>query len=172
MHFEHRQSLYDSWVSDGEPKVIWIPGLHNPASYLKAIIQTTSRAKGWPLDKTDTYTVVTNMMNESDVQEKLKFGCYLSGLYIEGAEWSIEEKCLVMQKPKTLISAMPLIMVIPAEAAKIKLINNFKTPVYMTQSRKNISGDGLVFEADLRTLKHPNTWVLQGVCMVLNTTFG
>ena len=54
---------------------------------------------------------------------------------------------------------MPLIQIIPAEAAKIKLRNNLKTPVYMTQNRKNIRGEGLVFEADLRTLEHPNKWV-------------
>jgi len=112
------------------------------------------------------------MYEDSQVKEKLKFGCYISGLYLEGAEWSIEENCLVKQRPKSLISLMPLIMIIPAEAAKIKLRNNLRTPVYMTQNRKNISGDGLVFEADLRTLVHPNTWILQGVCMVLNTYFG
>ena len=54
---------------------------------------------------------------------------------------------------------MPLIQIIPAEASKIKLRNNLRTPVYMTQNRKNIRGEGLVFEADLRTLEHPNKWV-------------
>ena len=50
--------------------------------------------------------------------------------------------------------------------------NNFKTPVYMTQNRKNIKGEGFVFEADLRTLVHPNLWVLQGVALLLNTMYG
>ena len=67
---------------------------------------------------------------------------------------------------------MPLLQVIPAEASKIKLRNNFKTPVYMTQNRKNIKGEGFVFEADLRTLVHPNLWVLQGVALLLNTMYG
>jgi dynein heavy chain len=67
---------------------------------------------------------------------------------------------------------MPLIQIIPAEAAKIKLRNNLRTPVYMTQNRRNVRGEGLVFEADLRTLEHPNKWILQGVCLVLNTYIG
>ncbi len=112
------------------------------------------------------------MYKDEEVTEKLEYGCYISGLFLEGAEWSVEENCLVKQKPKCLIVSMPLIRIIPAEAAKIKLRNNLRTPVYMTQNRKNISGDGLVFEADLRTLVHPNTWILQGVCLVLNTYFG
>lgn len=71
-----------------------------------------------------------------------------------------------------MLCDLPLIQVIPAEASKIKLRNNLKTPVYMTQNRRNIRGEGLVFEADLRTIVHPNTWILQGVCLVLNTYYG
>ena len=67
---------------------------------------------------------------------------------------------------------MPLIQVIPAEASKIKLRNNLKTPVYVTQNRNNVKGEGFVFEADLRTLVHPNLWILQGVALLLNTMYG
>lgn len=165
---KRRYTQYKNWVDNGEPKVMWISGLMVPASYLKAIIQTTSRKKGWPLDKVDTYTVVSKYYDESEVPEKPEYGCYLSGLYLEGAEFDTDLNSLVRQTPKKLISMMPLIQIIPAEAAKIKLRNNFRTPVYMTQNRVNIMGVGLVFIADLRTLEHPNYWILQGVCMTLN----
>lgn len=49
------------------------------------------------------------------------------------------------------------------------LQNTFKTPVYITSDRRNALGTGLVFEADLATPKHISHWVLQGVCLVLNT---
>lgn len=163
-----RSEQYTNWIENGEPKVMWISGLHVPSAYLKAIIQSTSRKKGWPLDKVDTYTVVTKYYDESEVTNKLEFGCYLSGLYLEGAEWSIELNSLVKQTPKKLITKMPLIQVIPAEASKIKLRNNLKTPVYVTQNRDDKECLGLVFVADLRTIEHPNNWILQGVCLVLN----
>ena len=150
---------------------MWLSGLHIPGSYLKAIIQTTSRKKGWALDKVDTYTIVTKYMSKDEVKEKPEHGCYVSGLYLEGAEWNMERGCLEKQQPKKLLCDMPLMQVIPAEANKIKLRNNIKTPVYMTQNRRNIRGDGHVFDADLRTLEHPNTWILQGVGMVLNTYY-
>ena len=93
-------------------------------------------------------------------------------MYLEGAEWDTEHNCLQRQLPKKLICNMPLIQVIPAEASKIKLRNNLKTPVYVTQNRKNVKGEGFVFEADLRTLVHPNLWILQGVALLLNTVYG
>ena len=47
---------------------------------------------------------------------------------------------------------MPLIKIIPSEARKIKLRNNLKTPVYVTQNRKNVKGEGFVYESDLRPI--------------------
>jgi dynein heavy chain len=47
--------------------------------------------------------------------------------------------------------------------------NTFRTPVYTTSERRNAMGVGLVFDADLATNDHISHWVLQGVCLVLNT---
>lgn len=41
--------------------------------------------------------------------------------------------------------------------------------VYVTQARRNAMGVGLVFEADLNMTSHASHWVLQGVCLCLNT---
>lgn len=49
------------------------------------------------------------------------------------------------------------------------LQNTFRTPVYTTSMRRNAMGVGLVFEADLFTAKHISHWVLQGVCLTLNS---
>ena len=47
---------------------------------------------------------------------------------------------------------MPIMQIIPVQASKLKLKDSLKTPVYVTQNRKNAMGVGLVFEADLKTL--------------------
>lgn len=46
---------------------------------------------------------------------------------------------------------MPIIQIIPAEASKLKIKDNLKTPVYVTQNRKNAMGVGQVFVADLKS---------------------
>ena len=56
--FERRYRQYQSWAREGEPKVMWISGLHIPETYIAALVQTACRDKGWPLDKSTLYTQV------------------------------------------------------------------------------------------------------------------
>ena len=48
-------------VSEGEPCVMWLSGLHIPESYLTALVQDTCRKNKWPLDKSTLYTSVTEV---------------------------------------------------------------------------------------------------------------
>ena len=57
IHFQHRYEQYEDWYKNGEPKVMWLAGLHVPEAYLTALLQTACRSKGWPLSK------ATMMMN-------------------------------------------------------------------------------------------------------------
>ena len=168
-HFERRYNQYKDWIEIEEPKVIWLSGLHIPQSYLTALLQTTCRARQWPLDKSLLYTEVSKERNPSKITKRLDSGTYIQGLFLEGARWSIEKDCLDYQNPKELIVEMPLIRVIPVEANKLKLRGTIKTPVYVTQDRKNAMGKGEVFVADIKTNRHVSHWILQGVALCLNT---
>jgi len=168
-HFCQRQSQYDGWITSGSPPVIWLSGLHIPESYLTALVQTTCRMKHWPLDKSTLYTRVTAYATAADVTEELESGCFVQGLHLEGASWNLEKQCLQTQLPKILVESLPILQVIPIEASRLKLNNTLRTPVYVTQARKNAMGVGLVFEADLATKLHASHWILQGVSLCLNT---
>ncbi|CAH2295752.1 dynein heavy chain 10, axonemal [Pelobates cultripes] len=169
IHFRRRFNQYTSWVKDGEPNVMWLSGLHIPESYLTALVQATCRKNGWPLDRSTLYTQVTKFHTADEVIERPGQGCFISGLYLEGADWDIENSCLIKSQPKVLIVELPVLKVIPIESHRLKLQNTFKTPVYTTSMRRNAMGVGLVFEADLFTTKHISHWVLQGVCLTLNS---
>lgn len=168
-HFIRRYKQYKDWDEIEEPKCIWLSGLHIPESYLTALVQTTCRSKGWALDKSTLYTVVLKERDPSKITKRIDQGTYIQGMFIEGARWNVEKDCLDYQRPKELIEEMPLIQIVPVEANKLKLRGTIRTPVYVTQARRNAMGVGLVFEADLKTDKHVSHWVLQGVCCVLNT---
>lgn len=159
---------YQAWIEKGEPAVIWLSGLHIPETYLAALVQTASRARGWALDRSTLYTSVTKYTDASQIKEKLEFGCYVSGLYLEGAGWDTESSYLKVQEPKKVVDELPVLQIVPVEASKLKLNNMFKCPVYVTQDRRNAMGKDLVFEADLATDQHVSHWVLQGVALVLN----
>eukprot|EP00062_Callorhinchus_milii_P021625 gi/632978548/ref/XP_007905975.1/ PREDICTED: dynein heavy chain 10, axonemal [Callorhinchus milii] len=169
IHFKRRFDQYISWVEEAEPNVIWLSGLHIPESYLTALVQATCRKNSWPLDRSTLYTQVTKYNTAEEVLERPGQGCFVCGLYLEGANWDIEEGCLVRSKPKELVVELPVLKVIPIEAHRLKLQNTFRTPVYTTSMRRNAMGVGLVFEADLFTTRHNSHWVLQGVCLALNS---
>ena len=166
--FEKRFTQYESWVRNGEPTVMWLSGLHIPETFTAALVQTACREKGWPLEKGALYTEVTKHVAPNTITEKPAHGAYIQGLYLEGAAWDLTTSRLVRQTPKVLVQELPILQFIPIEASKLKLQNTFKTPVYVTQSRRNAMGVGLVFEADLATHEHASHWTLQGVALTLN----
>ncbi|KXZ49756.1 DHC2 protein [Gonium pectorale] len=166
--FGRRYRQYKEWAEHGEPKVIWLSGLHIPETYIAALVQAACRDKGWPLDKSTLYTKVTKYTDPYQVTERPKYGCFMTGLYLEGAAWDLEEGQLRKQDPKVLVTELPILQLIPIEANKLKLANTFRAPVYVTQARRNAMGVGLVFDADLASAEHSSHWVLQGVALVLN----
>ncbi|KAL7295702.1 hypothetical protein TKK_0011053 [Trichogramma kaykai] len=141
----------------------------SPETYLAALVQVSCRKNNWPLDRSVIYTSVSQYIKAEEVEERPEEGCYVEGLYLEGARWDINENCLKRSRPKILIEELPILSVIPIESHRLKLLNTIKTPVYTTSNRRNAMGVGLVFEADLRTREHTSHWILQGVCLVLNT---
>jgi len=169
-HFQKRYQQYAGWIKRGkDPIVMWLSGLHAPASYLTALLQMSCRKKDWPLDRSTLYTKVTQFMSPKEVKEKPEHGCYVSGLYLEGASWDLKTSQLKAQDPKKLVVAMPLVEVIPVETKRLKLQNSIQLPVYVTQNRRNAMGVGLVFEATLPTNRHISHWILQGAALMLNT---
>jgi len=164
-----RDAQYKAWVDGGEPLVMWLSGLSIPETYTAALVQTTCRRYGWPLDKTTLFTKVTKYTQVSQVTERLKDGCYIVGLSLEGAAWDVENMCLIRQPPKVLVQEVPLMQIIPVEANKLKLHGTIRVPMYITQQRRNAMGVGMMMEADMDTREHKSHWVLQGVALVLNT---
>lgn len=168
-HYLRRISQYSAWSQQGDPIVMWLSGLHIPESYLTALVQMACRKNGWPLDRSTLYTAVTKYKSHDEVEDRPDQGCYIEGLYLEGARWDVEKNELQRSAPKVLVEELPVLKVIPIERHRLKLQNTLRTPVYTTSLRRNAMGVGLVFEADLSTSEHSSHWILQGVCLILNT---
>jgi dynein heavy chain len=168
IHFQRRYEQYEDWYKNGEPKVMWLAGLHVPEAYLTALLQTACRSKGWPLDKATLMITISTYQRSNQVMTKPVLGCYLSGMYLEGASWDAEKKCLVPQHPKELVMELPLMRVTPIEMNKVRTQSMLKTPIYLTQKRRDAMGVGLVQLAWLETSEHTSFWILQGVAICMN----
>ncbi|KOC59002.1 Dynein heavy chain 10, axonemal [Habropoda laboriosa] len=115
-HFEKRIQQYASWSSASEPIVLWLAGLHIPETYLAALMQMACCRNNWSLDRSLTYTAVSRFTMPEKMEEKPDQGCYVSGLYLEGARWDMEEQCLERSHPKILVEKLPILIIIPVEA--------------------------------------------------------
>ncbi|KAL7729890.1 hypothetical protein ACLKA6_014739 [Drosophila palustris] len=168
-HLKNRAVQYKYWSLSGEPLVMWLSGLHIPQSYLTALVQIACRKNAWPLDRSTLFTYVTTYSEPDDVEQRPETGCYVHGLYIEGARFDMATNQLMRSHPKVLVEELAILAVVPIEAHRLKLQNTFLAPVYTTSLRRNAMGVGLVFEANLATSEDLSHWILQGVCLTLNT---
>ncbi|KAH8250122.1 hypothetical protein KR026_005577 [Drosophila bipectinata] len=168
-HLRLRAVQYKYWCLSGEPLVMWLSGLHIPQSYLTALVQIACRKNAWPLDRSTLFTYVTKFADPDDVEERPVTGCFVHGLYIEGARFDLGINQLARSHPKILVEELAILAVEPIEAHRLKLQNTFLAPVYTTSLRRNAMGVGLVFEANLATSEDLSHWILQGVCLTLNT---
>jgi dynein heavy chain len=150
---------------------MWLSGLHIPESYLTALVQATCRRHGWALDRCAMSTSVTRFTSEQQLgpADALADGCYVRGLFLEGATWDAQRGCLTRQPPKQLACELPLLKLVPIESERARGGRAFRTPVYVTPSRRDAMGVGLAFEVDLATDEHASLWTLQGVAGVLNS---
>jgi len=153
----------------GELKIVNLGYLHVPESYIAAIVQTAARKNQWPLDKVTFSTQVTKWQNIDDFNEVIQGVCLIEGLYLEGSSWDSTNHCLIEQSNKQQMQPMPLIKIIPVESYQSNMNNYLPTPVYVTSDRRNAMGVGFVFEANLPTNRHLSHWILNGVCLLLNT---
>lgn len=122
--FLKRLRQYVDWMEREEPAVMWLSGLHIPESYLTALVQTSCKIKQWALDKSTLYTLVLKTHEQKEFKKKPEHGCYITGLFLEGAGWDMPKGCLRRQLPKELIYEMPIMQVVPIEANKLKLKGN------------------------------------------------
>lgn len=61
---------------------------------MTALVQFACRKKKWALDKSTQYTLVTKFQHMEDVKKRPDDGCYIGGMYIEGAAWDYDKGCL------------------------------------------------------------------------------
>ncbi|XP_039277456.1 dynein heavy chain 10, axonemal [Nilaparvata lugens] len=119
--FERRVHQFRNWIYNGRPHSVWLSGLHAPESYLTAVVQMTCRENRWPLDRSTLYTCVTDFPYEDSVTCDPPTGCYVHGLYLEGAQWDSLNGRLCTSWPKVLVSDLPVLHVVPIESHRLKL---------------------------------------------------
>jgi len=97
-------------------------------------------------------------------------GCYIRGLYIEGARWDSEHDCLTESRPKELFTEMPIIHIKPVVDRKKPASGIYDCPCYKILTRRGtLSTTGhstnYVITMELPSRVPQEHWIKRGVAL-------
>ena len=77
-------------------------------------------------------------LDASDAESRPEDGCYIYGLFLEGAKWSFETHTLADSNPKELYTGMPVMHLSPVQNRPDTMEGIYRTPVYKTLTRAGL----------------------------------
>lgn len=164
-----RLAFLEEWISNGPPSVFWISGFHFTQSFLTGVMQNYARKTGLEIDK---LLWSFEVMPESHYDSPPADGCYINGLFLEGAGWNHETGLLCESRPKELYIPFPIIYLRPCRSTEVADVPHYKCPVYKTTDRQGVlsttgHSTNFIMVANLpRRQNDPEShWVLRGTAL-------
>jgi len=129
-----RISFIKAWIDGGKPPAYWISGFFFPQAFLTGTLQNYARKYTISID---TVNFDFNVLKKSkdELSEGPADGCYIHGMFLEGAAWDTAQHTLMEARPKELYSAFPPIWLNPKVNRKDPTEGVYSCPVYKTLQR-------------------------------------
>ncbi|KAI6654800.1 Dynein heavy chain 1, axonemal [Oopsacas minuta] len=165
-----RVKFIQGWITDGIPLVFWFSGFFFPQAFLTGTLQNYARRTKISIDVISfDFQVIKTPYTE--VTEKSEGGCYIRGLYIEGARWSYGAHELTESRPKELYTEVPVILLMPMANRGTPDKGVYDCPLYKTLTRAGtLSTTGhstnFVVSIELPTSMPQYHWIKRGVAML------
>merc|ERR1719387_1750313 len=119
VNLQERLEFFTKWEKEGHPPTYWVSGFYFTQAFLTGQMQNFAREKKFAIDTLGwTFTVLKDSFGAQETFTKPKTGCYVYGLFIDGARWDDETGCLAESFPKVLFSEIPYMHWNPVETAK------------------------------------------------------
>jgi dynein heavy chain len=147
---------------------LWLSGLFNPMSFMTAVMQTTARTEGLPLDFMTNRCRFTNTRDVAELSGQPADGVYIHGLYMEGSGWEEgkgeDEGYITDSKHKELHPYMPICNVFSVQIEKMDWTAMYHCPVFATSTR----GATFIFQANVKMDPDDDEkrWVLAGAALL------
>lgn len=111
-----------------------------------------------------------------DVKEKPEDGCYIYGMYIEGARWNHNTHLIDDSIPKQLYTELPMVWLLPKQNRVIPQEGIYNCPVYKVLSRAGtLSTTGhstnFVLIMELPTSSPQWKWIKAGIASFLSLRY-
>lgn len=171
-----RIDFLNDWINNGTPKVFWISGFFFPQAFVTGVLQNYARKKVIAIDQLSFDFQILDDRTYKDITEKPEDGCYIYGMFIEGARWDPKKHFLAPSKPKELYTDLPLIWLVPQQNRVPPKEGIYNCPVYKVLSRRGtLSTTGhstnFVMFIEIPSKDNEDIWIRAGVAGFLALSY-
>nr|CAG4708520.1 unnamed protein product [Naegleria fowleri] len=180
-----RIEFFRHWFDHGKPNVYWLSGFFFTQSFLTGIKQNYARKHKIAIDQIEFEFEVLNKYYDPNTAHELpepESGCYVYGMYLEGAAWDMQKGTLTDPRPKQLFDEMPLIWFKPvnvvasenqAEGGTNVNSSHYVCPLYKTSERRGVlstTGHSTNFVMSIKLPMNDDTnekyWIKRGCALL------
>lgn len=150
-------------------------GFFFPQAFLTGTLQNYARKHVIAIDKL-SFEFKYLDLEPHDIKEKPDDGCYIHGLFLEGAKWDKKKHIINNPAPKELYSSLPMMHLIPQADRKAPETGVYNCPVYKVVSRRGtLSTTGhstnFVMMFEMPSEEEEWKWILAGVAAFLSLRY-
>uniref|UniRef100_A0A8B9ENZ5 Dynein axonemal heavy chain 1 n=1 Tax=Anser cygnoides TaxID=8845 RepID=A0A8B9ENZ5_ANSCY len=166
-----RIEFLKKWINHGIPSVFWISGFFFPQAFLTGTLQNFARKSVISIDTISFSFKVSEALSRPPAE-----GCYIHGLFLEGARWDPSAFQLAESRPKELYTEMAVIWLLPVPSRKPPANGIYLCPIYKTLTRAGtLSTTGhstnYVIAVELPTDKPQQHWIRRGTALICSLDF-
>ena len=165
-----RIKFVQGWIDGGKPPTYWISGFFFPQAFLTGTLQNYARKHVVSIDSL-SYNFEVMTRAAEDILAKPEDGCYIYGLYLEGARWDAVNMRLAESRPKELYTTMAAIWLRPQADREVPKDGIYICPCYKTLQRAGtLSTTGhstnFVLSIELPSDEAQNHWIKRAVALI------
>ncbi|XP_070947930.1 dynein axonemal heavy chain 1 isoform X2 [Macaca nemestrina] len=170
MDLLQRLDFLQAWIQGGIPAVFWISGFFFPQAFLTGTLQNFARKFVISID-TISFDFKVMLETPSELTQRPQVGCYIHGLFLEGARWDPEAFQLAESQPKELYTEMAVIWLLPTPNRMAQDQDFYLCPIYKTLTRAGtLSTTGhstnYVIAVEIPTHQPQRHWIKRGVALI------
>ena len=165
-----RLAFIRGWIETGLPTVYWISGFFFPQAFLTGTLQNFARSEEVPID-TISFDFEVLDVDPETITTPPASGCYVRGLFLEGARWDPAQHSLAESRPKELYTDFPVVWLKPvANRDPNSGTGRYLCPVYKTLDRAGeLSTTGLstnfVISIEIPSHVPEEHWIQRGAAL-------
>lgn len=167
-----RIQFLTKWVESGAPATFWVSGFFFPQAFFTGTLQNYARKYKIAVDQLSYDFKVCDDAAPSSITEPPEDGCFVYGMYMEGARWNSQTHFLDESIPKQLYTEFPLIWLLPKKDRKTPTTGIYNCPIYKVLSRTgtlSTTGHSTNFclMIELLCREEEAVWIRAGVALFL-----